>query len=114
MSELKLKKEVKGSAIINLGPNGSLTFDEIQVYINDWHETELILSIVDKNNSNNQIQVSFDKPEAFVEKKDVRIEHIRKQASDTLELTKGFTPEQRDEKIKTMEELANYILEITK
>lgn len=45
-----------------------------------------------------------------------RIEFIRKQATATLELTKGFTPEQRkvaDNVFHTMEELAGYILELT-
>jgi hypothetical protein len=45
-----------------------------------------------------------------------RIEFIRKQAMTTLELTKGFTPEQRKaagNAFHTMEELAGYILELT-
>lgn len=118
MSVLKLRKEVKGTALIDLGANGSLAFDEIQVYMSEWHEKEMVLSVVDKNNPSNKIQLSFDKPESFIEKKsdDSRIAHIRKQASDTLELTKGFTPEQREafsNEMKTMEELANYVLELT-
>lgn len=45
-----------------------------------------------------------------------RLQFIRKQASDTLELTKGFTPEQRatfSNELKAAEELAGYILELT-
>jgi hypothetical protein len=45
-----------------------------------------------------------------------RKKYIRRQASDALELTKGFTPEQRknfSNAMKTMEEFANYILELT-
>jgi hypothetical protein len=45
-----------------------------------------------------------------------RTEFIRKQAIDTLELTKGYTPEQRQvagNTFNTMEELSGYILELT-
>lgn len=45
-----------------------------------------------------------------------RRQFIRKQATATLELTKGFTPEQRtgfSNELKTAEELAGYILELT-
>lgn len=42
--------------------------------------------------------------------------HIRQQAITALELTKGFTPEQRaafSNELKTVEELAGFILELT-
>lgn len=45
-----------------------------------------------------------------------RLQFIRKQAIDTLELTKGFSPEQRERfsnELKTAEELAGYVLEVT-
>jgi hypothetical protein len=41
---------------------------------------------------------------------------IRERALDTLELTKGFTPEQREKfsnETKTMETFATFILELT-
>jgi hypothetical protein len=113
---LKLKKEIKGNALIDLGPRGSLGFDEINVSINDWSEREMVLLVVDKKDPNNKIQLCFDKPEEFIEKKTERIEYIRKQAQNALALTNGFTPEQRkdfSESIKTTEEFANFILELT-
>ena len=67
--ELKLKKEVKGTAVIDLGPNGTMTFNDIIVYQNGWSETDMVLLIVDKNDSNNKIQLTFNKPEEFIEKK---------------------------------------------
>lgn len=42
----------------------------------------------------------------------IRKKYIRRQAVDTLELTKGITGK-RDNTLKTMEELAGYILELT-
>ncbi len=41
---------------------------------------------------------------------------LRKQAITVFELTKGYTPEQRqnfDNAMKTMEEMAGYVLELT-
>ena len=49
-------------------------------------------------------------------KKRSRKDHIRSEALDALELTKGFTPEQRGmmgNLLTTMEELAGYIIELT-
>ena len=66
-AELKLKKEVKGTAVIDLGPNGALTFENITVYQNEWSETDMVLLIVDKNNPANKIQLTFNKPEEFIE-----------------------------------------------
>lgn len=46
----------------------------------------------------------------------MRKKYIRKQAIFTLELTKGHTPEQREDysnAMRTAEEFANYILELT-
>jgi hypothetical protein len=45
-----------------------------------------------------------------------RERYIRRQAINTLELTRGFTGEQRERRgntFHTMEELAGYILELT-
>lgn len=45
-----------------------------------------------------------------------RIEYFRQQAIIALELTKGFTPEQREQMsnaLKTVEDFAAYILELT-
>ena len=50
-----------------------------------------------------------------METKLLRRAHIQKEATIVLELTKGFTPEQRkkmSEGTKTSEELAQYILEL--
>lgn len=40
-------------------------------------------------------------------------QYMRKQAITSLELTKGFTSEQRTNAVNTIEELASYILELT-
>ena len=44
-----------------------------------------------------------------------RREFIRDETPNVLELTKGFTPEQREgsNSLKTLEKLAGYILELT-
>ncbi len=67
--QLKIKKDVKGSAMIELGHNGSMSFDQISVYMNEWTEKDLILLIVDKNDPNNKIQLTFNKPAEFIEVK---------------------------------------------
>lgn len=68
-AQLKIQKEVTGSAVIDLGANGSLTFDKVNVYMNEWSEKELTLLIVDKNDPNNKIQLTFDKPVEFIDLK---------------------------------------------
>jgi hypothetical protein len=68
-AELKIKSKVKGTAVIDLGPRGSMAFEEITVYQNEWSETDMILLIVDKNDPNNKIQLTFSKPAEFIEVK---------------------------------------------
>jgi uncharacterized protein YueI len=67
--QLKVKKEVKGSALIELGINGSLAFEQVTVYMNDHSEKDMVLMIVDKNNPDQKIQLTFNKPAEFVEVK---------------------------------------------
>lgn len=66
--QLKIKKEVTGTALIDLGAHGSMTFERVSVYMNEWSEKEMVMLIVDKNDPNNKIQLTFDKPAAFVDK----------------------------------------------
>ena len=73
--QLKIKKEIKGSAMIELGSNGSMAFDEVTVYMNEWSEKDMILLIVDKNNPNHKIQLSFTKPIEFI---DVKKDEVKK------------------------------------
>jgi hypothetical protein len=60
-------------------------------------------------------EICLPNPKAEQREKD-----YRQKAIDTLELTKGYTPEQRDflndmhNMLETMETLAGYILELTK
>jgi len=68
-AQLKIQKEVKGTAVIELGHNGSLSFEEVTVYMNEWSEKDLILMIIDKNDPNNKIQLTLVKPTEFVEVK---------------------------------------------
>ena len=69
MSDLKIKKEVQGTALIDLGMRGSLTFDAVTVYQNEWSEKDMVLLIVDKNDPNNKIQLTFSKPAEYIEVK---------------------------------------------
>lgn len=66
-AQLKIQKEVKGKALIDLGANGSLEFEQVSVYTNGWSDKDLIMMIVDKNNPNHKIQLTFTKPTEFVE-----------------------------------------------
>lgn len=68
--QLKIKKDINGSALIDLGQQGSLTFEQVTVYSNDEKEKDLVLLIVDKNNPNNKIQLTFNKASDFTEEKD--------------------------------------------
>lgn len=52
----------------------------------------------------------------YTENNDTRKEHIRKHAIMVLELTKGFTPEQRENmgnNLISLEDMAHYVLELT-
>jgi hypothetical protein len=66
---LKVKKEVKGSALIELGANGSLAFENITVYMSDHSDKDLVMMIVDKDNPNHKIQLTFNKTSEFEEVK---------------------------------------------
>ena len=68
-TQLKVKKEVKGSAMVELGVHGSIAFEQVTVYMNEWSEKDMIMMIVDKNNPNHKIQLTFNKPAEFVEVK---------------------------------------------
>lgn len=68
--QLKIKKYINGSALIDLGQQGSLTFEQVTIYSNDEKEKDLVLLIVDKNNPNNKIQLTFNKASDFTEEKD--------------------------------------------
>ncbi len=62
------------------------------------------------------VHVAFIESHSDENQKSSRHLFIRQQAVNTLELTKGFLPEQRDKfsnEMKTMEELAGYVLELT-
>jgi hypothetical protein len=61
-AELKIQKEVKGSALIDLGRSGTLSFDAVTVYTNGWDEEDMVMLIVDKNDPEHKIQLTFSKP----------------------------------------------------
>lgn len=42
-----------------------------------------------------------------------RLSYLRNNANNVLELTKGFTPEQRNNNIEALDELAIHVLELT-
>lgn len=76
--QLKIQKDVKGTATIDLGHNGSLSFEDVTVYMNEWSEKDLILMVVDKNDPNNKIQLTLEKPTEFIEVKKDPVEETPK------------------------------------
>jgi len=77
--QLKIKKEIKGTALIELGNYGTAVFETISVYSNESSDTDIVLLIVDKKNPTHKIQLTLskekiaaevpDEPEAKVEPK---------------------------------------------
>lgn len=104
--ELK-KKEVKGSVLIDLGPNGTLPFDFSAVHISEFDERDMTLVVVDKGNSNNRITMSFEKqadPE-LIKRKELMKQH----AASTLQYLKAL-PDDVKKELQYLEELSNYVL----
>lgn len=68
-STLKIHKEVKGKALIDLGQHGTATFEDVSVYLNDWSEKDMVIMVVDKSNPDHKIQITLEKPTEFIEVK---------------------------------------------
>jgi hypothetical protein len=58
--KLKIQKDISGTAVIDLGVQGSMQFEEISVFAEDAGE-DMIIMVVDKNDPSHKIQITMQK-----------------------------------------------------